>query len=90
MCLAVPGRVTEVRDGAALVDFQGNRQRVDVALTPGVCAGEWVLVHAGFAIAIVADEDARETWAYLREAEHADLLDEAGGDAVAPGGLRDG
>lgn len=80
MCLAVPGRIVEVREAGALVDFQGNRQRVDVTLTPGVQVGEWVLVHAGFAITPIAEADALETWDYLRGANSAELLEEAGGD----------
>lgn len=66
MCLAVPGKVIQTRGEEAIVDMQGNRLRVDVTLTPGVTAGQWVLVHAGFAIAAIAEADALETWEYLR------------------------
>jgi hydrogenase expression/formation protein HypC len=79
MCLAVPGRIVETTDEAALVDFQGNRQRVDTTLTPSVHAGQWVLVHAGFAITTISESDALETWEYLRGAERGAILDEAGG-----------
>ena len=66
MCLAVPGRIVETREGAALVDFQGNRIEVCTVMTPEVGAGDWVLVHAGFSITSLDEETARETWAYLK------------------------
>jgi hydrogenase expression/formation protein HypC len=69
MCLAVPGKVVECENEQALVDLQGNRLRVSTLLTPAASVGDWVLVHAGFAIAIVSDEDARLTWDYLRSAD---------------------
>lgn len=89
MCLAVPGRVIEVGDGAALVDFQGNRQRVDVTLTPEVQSGQWVLVHAGFSITALAEADALETWDYLRGMGAA-VLDDAGGEPGSVEADRDG
>jgi hydrogenase expression/formation protein HypC len=82
MCLAVPGRVIEVRDDEATVDLNGNRPVVSTVLTPGLRAGQWVLVHAGFAIATVTEEDARATWKYLQEAGDAFDLDQEGGTAV--------
>jgi hydrogenase expression/formation protein HypC len=54
-----------MRDEAALVDFQGNRLEVSTVLTPEVGAGDWVLVHAGFAITQLDEETARQTWTYL-------------------------
>lgn len=86
MCLAVPGRVVGVEGGTAVVDFLGNRQRVDVTLTPDVGEGEWVLVHAGFAITTLPEGDALETWETLREAEKREVLGEAGGDEVTSEG----
>ena len=67
MCLALPGRIIEMRDEAALVDFRGNRLEVSTVLTPEVGAGDWVLVHAGFAITRLDEETARQTWTYLAE-----------------------
>ncbi len=68
MCLAVPGQIVE-RDGSlAQVNFQGNRLEVSLALTPEAEVGDWVLVHAGFAINRLDEADARQTWDYLREA----------------------
>ncbi len=66
MCLAVPGRIIECHADEALVDFQGNRLRISTLLTPEAAIGDWVLVHAGFAISTIDEKDALETWDYLR------------------------
>ena len=68
MCLAVPAKVVECEGDGAVVDLQGNRLGVSTVLTPGVGRGDWVLVHAGFAIAQLDEQEARETWDYLQQA----------------------
>lgn len=81
MCLAVPGCVIELRGDRALVEFQGNRAEVSCVLTPEVAVGDWVLVHAGFAIAQVDEQAAIETWSYLQRmpaAERTEVLTEGG------------
>jgi hydrogenase expression/formation protein HypC len=72
MCLAVPGRVLECSENEAIVDLQGNRLRVSTALTPGAQCGDWLLIHAGFAISKIDERDALETWDYLRAAYEGD------------------
>ena len=67
MCLAVPGKVIECSGDEAVVDLQGNTLRVSKILTPEVGTGDWVLVHAGFAIAQLDEAEALETWDYLRQ-----------------------
>ena len=67
MCLAVPGQIVELRENEAVVDFQGNRIEISTVLTPDVQQGDWVLVHAGFALTSVPEDEARETWSYLEE-----------------------
>lgn len=67
MCLAVPGRVVECRGEEAVVDLQGNTLKVSTVLTPGVATGDWVLIHAGFAITRLDEAEALQTWDYLRE-----------------------
>ena len=72
MCLAIPGRVTDVdtTTGTAMgtVDFDGVRKEVCLAYLPEVQVGDHVLVHVGFAIALVDEESARRTldlWAEI-------------------------
>ena len=77
MCLAVPGRVVELREDAevllGMVDFDGVRREVCFAALPDVALGDYVMVHVGFAIALVDEASALETLAMFRE---LDLLDE--------------
>lgn len=64
MCLGVPGRVIEVRDCTAIVDFWGVRKdvRLDIVDEP-VAAGDYILNHVGFAIRRIAPEAVGETLA---------------------------
>ncbi len=75
MCLAVPARVVERTGNEAVVDLQGNRLQISTALTPEVTVGQWVLVHAGFAITQLDEAEARQTWDYLRQALGDDLAE---------------
>ena len=75
MCLAIPGKVIEIeKDEAAvggrlgLVDFYGSRVKVSLAMVPEAELGSWVLVHAGFAIELLDEEEAAETWDWLDKA----------------------
>lgn len=62
MCLGVPGRVEELLgDGRARVDVSGNSMEISVKLTPEVKVGQYVLIHAGFAMEIVDEAWAQET-----------------------------
>ena len=69
MCLAVPGRVVEVRDGedlrAARVDFGGVVREASLAFVPEARVGDYVLVHVGFAISRIDEAAARETFEAL-------------------------
>ena len=72
MCLAVPGRVLNVegadpafRQGS--VDFCGVRKTVNLVYTPDVVAGDFVLVHVGFAISRIDKEEAARTFKYLQD-----------------------
>jgi hydrogenase expression/formation protein HypC len=74
VCLAIPGRVIEVVDEGnrlALVDVAGVRRTVNIGLldTDGASAGpgDWVLIHVGFALSIVDEDEAAATLALLQE-----------------------
>jgi hydrogenase expression/formation protein HypC len=60
MCLAVPARIIELDGARATVEVPGNRFSADVSLVPEAKLGDYVLVHAGFAIERYAREDAEE------------------------------
>jgi hydrogenase expression/formation protein HypC len=71
MCLAVPGKVIEITGRGELrmgrVDFSGVQRQACLAYVPEARLGDYVLVHVGFAISRVDEEQALETLAALRE-----------------------
>ncbi len=74
MCLAIPGRLVELhQDGLGKVDFGGVRRSVNVMFTPEAKPGDWVLVHVGFALAQIDEEQAKATIDLLGEAIEAEL-----------------
>lgn len=81
MCLAVPGKIIDMKPAdadpaagsLATVDFQGSQIEVSLAFTPQARPGDWVLVHAGFALHVLDEDEARETWQYLQEAGLAEI-----------------
>jgi hydrogenase expression/formation protein HypC len=80
MCLGIPGRITEVFPSEGLpmgtVDFGGVRREVCLAyVADEVEAGDYVVVHVGFAISKVDEEEARRTFKLLEELSQLDELD---------------
>jgi hydrogenase expression/formation protein HypC len=72
MCLGVPGKVVEIQEnpqGMAMgkVDFAGIAKEVCLAYVPEVQVGNYVIVHVGFAISIVDEEEAMLVFDYLRQ-----------------------
>lgn len=71
MCLAIPAKVVSVQEFMATVDMMGNERVVGIALLPDVKVGDYVLVHAGFAIEIIDEVTAKETEEILLEEAEA-------------------
>jgi hydrogenase expression/formation protein HypC len=73
MCLAVPGRVVEIIDGGDIafrigkVDFGGIRKDINLAYTPEAEVGQYVLVHVGFAISVIDEDEAKRVFQILEE-----------------------
>ena len=87
MCLAVPGRIVGLADesvGLVDVEIAGVRRTVNVGLLDDPAPGDWVLVHVGFAIARVDEEEARATLALLEQmgAEYETELEELRGSRI--------
>ena len=80
MCLAVPGKIMSVvgEDLArqARVDFGGVRKEVNLAYVPEAQVGQYVLVHVGFAISVVDEEEAAKVFGYLKEMDELGELAE--------------
>jgi hydrogenase expression/formation protein HypC len=60
MCLAIPGKVLSIQDRSGEVDFGGVIRKVNLSMVD-TAVGEWVVVHAGFAIQTMDEEEAQET-----------------------------
>ena len=73
MCLGIPGKVIEIYevDGTLMskIDFDGVVQEVCLATTPDAQIGQYVLVHAGFSLNVLTNEEASETLRILKELE---------------------
>jgi hydrogenase expression/formation protein HypC len=67
MCLAIPARIIELEGDKAVVDAMGNRFKAKTTLLPHAKLGDLVLVHAGFAISMVDEEEAKKTWQLISE-----------------------
>jgi hydrogenase expression/formation protein HypC len=67
MCLAIPARIIEMEGDRAVVDAMGNRWKAKTTLLPEAKLGDVVLVHAGFAIALVDEEEAWKSWEVFAE-----------------------
>ena len=76
MCLAVPALIKSIEDKEAEVDIGGITRRISLWLTPEAKIGDYVLLHTGYAINILNQEEAEETLQLLREI--ATLDEEAG------------
>ncbi len=68
MCLGIPAKVIQVSpQGTGKVDYLGTKVRVNFSLLEDVRLGDWVIVHAGFAISRLNEDEAKETLSLLRE-----------------------
>jgi hydrogenase expression/formation protein HypC len=81
MCLAVPGKIVDLveRDGIAMarLDYGGVTREACMAYLPEAEVGDYVLVHVGFAISRIDEEEAARTLALLRELGELELPDES-------------
>jgi hydrogenase expression/formation protein HypC len=69
MCLAVPARVVELLpEQRARVDLDGVQLEIRTDLVPDVAPGHYVIVHAGFALTVMDEKEAKETLRLLEEA----------------------
>jgi len=70
MCLGIPAQIVGITDpeaGIAKAEISGVRREISIALCPEARVGDWVLVHVGFALSRIDEEQARETLALLEQ-----------------------
>jgi hydrogenase expression/formation protein HypC len=87
MCLGIPGKVVEIREGGelpmALVDYGGARKEACLAYVPEVQLGDYVIVHVGFAISRVDEDEALRTLELLRTIDELALDMELGAEPAS-------
>ena len=81
MCLAVPGKIVSMENTDSVfrcgkVDFGGVVKQVNLAYVPEAKIGDYVLIHAGFAISTIDEAEAQQVFEFLREIEEAAKLEE--------------
>jgi len=70
MCLAIPGKLISIEgDGTGKVDYLGSTVLANLSLLPEVKVGDWVIVHAGFAISRLDQKEAKKTLKLFKEME---------------------
>ena len=72
MCLAVPGKIISIEEADATfrngrVDFAGIVKNVNLSYVPDAKIGDYVIVHVGFALSIVDEDEAKQVFKYLAE-----------------------
>ena len=78
MCLAIPGKIISLDGPKAVVDFDGIKQNIIVALIQDPEVGKYVIVHAGYAIEMMNEEEASESielWKEISESQDLNLTD---------------
>ncbi len=67
MCLGIPMKVIKINDGLGIVELGGVRREISLQLVEDIKIGDYVIIHAGFAIQKLNEEEAEETLSLLRE-----------------------
>ncbi len=67
MCLAIPMKVIEIKNSEGIVELGGVQREVNLQLVEDVNVGDYILIHAGFAIQKLDREEAEKTLSYLRQ-----------------------
>jgi len=81
VCLAIPGKIESITGDDPLgkrgkVNFGGVIKEISLAYVPEACVGQYVIVHVGFAISIVHEEEALKVFEYLKEMGELEDLEE--------------
>lgn len=80
MCLAIPSKIVKIDDNVATIDVDGIRRKASLFLVENPKVGDYIIVHAGFAINKLNEEDAMESLKVLREAASLLLEPQKKGD----------
>ncbi len=89
MCLALPMRITMIDGQLATIVADGLEQRASIVLVPDADIGDYVLVHAGYAISVIDEDEANETYGLLAELAEAAAWEDSRGRRPETGGRLD-
>ncbi len=67
MCLGIPAKIIKIENNMGTIDMEGTRREVSLLLQEDAKVGDYVIVHAGFAIQKIDEEQALETLSFLRQ-----------------------
>ena len=67
MCIAIPGKLIKKENEKGIVDLGGVSKEISLTFIPEVKEGDWVIIHTGFGLNIISEEEATETLAILKE-----------------------
>jgi hydrogenase expression/formation protein HypC len=67
MCIAIPSKIVKIQGDSAVIDVEGVQREASLLLMDGACVGDYVIVHAGFAIHRMDEADALESIQLLKE-----------------------
>ena len=67
MCLAIPAKIVKIEEGMGIIDMEGTQREVSLLLQEDAKVGDYVIVHAGFAIHKLDEEEAKENLRILRQ-----------------------
>jgi len=77
MCLAVPGKITEIHNTGimrmAIIDFGGVTREACIEALPEAKVGDWTIVHAGFALSLLSEDEAMQTLDLLDEIDESNM-----------------
>ena len=87
MCLAIPGKIVDLSEDDPLtrpgrIDFSGVIKRASLAFVPEAKVGDYVIVHAGFALSKVDEAEAQKVFEYLKQMDELGELNETEGEAL--------
>jgi hydrogenase expression/formation protein HypC len=80
MCLAIPSKIVEIKGPTAVIDVDGVKREASLVLLEDPRVGEYVIVHAGFAIHRIDEDEAMESLKLLREAANLESGHQQEGD----------
>lgn len=83
MCLAIPGKIESISGDDPItrmgrINFSGVLKEASLAFVPEVNVGDYVIVHVGFALSKVDEDEAQKVFAYLKQMQELDDLKEGG------------